>query len=74
VPPPTRCDAKLLNDLERLLSLESLDHPTECTGQPAYILVEREILGSSLEAWTIVRWTEGHVAVKLAEVERNAER
>ena len=74
VTPPASCDTKLLDDLECFLSLESLDHPAECTGQPAYILVEREILGSSLQAWTIVRRTEVHVAVKLAEVGRDAER
>jgi hypothetical protein len=46
-PAPGR-DAKLLDDLERLLSLEPLDYAAECTGQPADILVEWKILGPSL--------------------------
>jgi hypothetical protein len=46
-PTPGR-DAELLHDLERLLSLESLDHPAERTGQPADIFVEWKVLGASL--------------------------
>jgi hypothetical protein len=46
---PASCrDAELLDNLERFLSLEPLDHATECTGQPADILVERKVLGPSL--------------------------
>jgi len=48
VTPRAGRDAKLLDDLERFLSLEPLDHPAECGGEPADILVEREVLGASL--------------------------
>jgi hypothetical protein len=33
-----------------LLSLEALDHAAECRGQPADILVKRQVLWTSLEA------------------------
>ena len=48
VTPAAGCDTELLDNLERFLSLESLDHSAECAGEPTDILVERKVLGSSL--------------------------
>ena len=44
VPARARCGPKTLDDIERLLSFESLDDASERAGQPADVVVEREIL------------------------------
>jgi hypothetical protein len=62
VTPRARRDTKLLDDLECFPSLEPLDHPAECGGEPADIFVEREVFGASLWSRTIALRVDGHLA------------
>src|SRR5436309_2725760 len=41
-----RGTTKSLDLLERVVTLETLDDPAECCREPAYILVERLVLGT----------------------------
>jgi hypothetical protein len=45
----TRGNAQLFDDLERLLSLETLDYAPQRTGQPADVLVEWDVLRPRLQ-------------------------
>jgi hypothetical protein len=45
-----RGNAQLLDNLERLLAFETLDNAPECTGKPANVLMEREVLRPWLQA------------------------
>ena len=59
--PRPGCDAELFDDLEGLLSLEPQDHPSERGSEPADILVEREVLGTSLWPCKIAPWVGEHL-------------
>jgi hypothetical protein len=45
-----RRNAQLLDDLERLLPLETLDYAPQRASEPADVLVERDVLRPRLEA------------------------
>jgi len=67
-------DSELFDDLERLLSLEPLNHPTEGGGEPADIFVEREVLWASLRPRTIALYVDGHYRCEVSGTGLRSER